>query len=157
MRYHQCLVQDIARWYTYYNSDSYFSKLDLNKKIIIHTLTGLWATFTLLNLLIPIISITRGKQIFQKLTKITATSNPRVYRATALVMVLFNFIWSLSALVLHISGYPSLLNCLLITAIHPCRIPPTVTSYFYVLGMLITKAVVLPLALLTELVVAVYI
>ena len=147
----------LARWYTYFNSDSYISKLAVSKVHITHTLTSIWTTFTFLNLLIPILSITRGKQIFQMLSKVTATSKPRVYRATAVSVILFNIVYILSMIISHIKGYPTVLECHPSTARHPCRIPPTATSYNYVLGILITKVVILPVAMLTELVVAAYI
>ena len=54
-----------------------------------------------------------------------------------------------------IRGYPSVLDCYLKTAKHSCRIPRTASNYNYVLGILITKAVVLPVALIVEFVVVV--
>ena len=57
----------------------------------------------------------------------------------------------------HINGYPTILSCYLNTAIHPCSTPTTETSYYYILGILITKAVILPVALMVEFVAAVYI
>lgn len=145
----------IARWYTYFNSDSYFSKLNINTRIISHTLISLWVTFSLLNVLIPILSITKGRRMIQRLTKVTATLNPRVHKATILVLVLFNVLWLLLGLLMHADGHPSVLNSFLRNKSHHCHVPPTSTSYNFILGTLITKAVILPIAFLAELVAAV--
>ena len=76
----------IARWYFYYSYDSYFSKLLVGKNHLTRILTGIWITFTIVNLLISTLSITRGKQIFHRLTEITEASNQRVYRAAVFVI-----------------------------------------------------------------------
>lgn len=147
----------IAKLYTYFNSDSYFSKLNIDVNVISHTLISLWVTFCLLNILTPVFSITRGRKLFQWITKITATLNPRVCKAIIGVLTLFNFLWLLMLLMLHISGYPNLLHCFLSTTVtlHRCSIPPTSTSYNFILGILITKAIILPTALLIELAAAI--
>ena len=148
----------IAKWYTYYNSDSYFPKLYKDKFHITNNLLGLWITFTFLNIFIPIISITRGKVIiFKSLEKITALSKSRLYRATVAIVILFNITNTVLTIVLTIRGYPNVLECYLKTARNSCRIPRTASNYNYVLGILITKAVVLPVALIVEFAVAIYI
>ena len=48
------------------------------------------------------------------------------------------------------------IRCYLSTATHPCNIPPTATFYKHVLDILITKAVLLPITILSELVMALY-
>ena len=112
---------------------------------------GLWILFSFLNVLIPILSITRGKWM---LTKITAASNQRINGAAILTIILFNAVYIPTTATLHIRGrYPNVLNCVLSTNTHPCKVPPTATSYSYVLGIVITKTVILPIALLTELMV----
>ena len=146
----------IARRYTYYNSDPYFSQLVSNKYRITQSLLGLWGTFLFLNLLIPILSITRGKQAFQWLTKATAVSNPRLYRVIVFTIILFNIIYILSVVILHFQGYPTATNCHISTSREHCTVPPTSTSYNYILGILITKVIILPVVLLTELTVLVY-
>ena len=143
----------VARWYTYYNHDPYFSKFTVKKAHITGILFELSVTFTFLNLFIPIFFITKGKQIVQRLIKITEESNQRVYRAMVFTVVLFNVIYIVSTVTLHIQGYPKVLNCLRST----CVIPQTATSFNYVVGLFITKAVILPNALLIELMVALYI
>ena len=65
--------------------------------------------------------------------------------------MLFNFLWLLLELVLCIGGHPSLLKCFLRKKFHHCSIPPTSTSNSYIKGILITKAIILPIAFLTEL------
>ena len=147
----------IARMYTYYNSDPYFSQLTSSKYGITQILLGLWGTFLFLNLLIPILSMTRGKQIFEWFTKATAASNPRLCRATVFIIIFFNTVFILSASVLHFNaGYPTTTNCYISPAREHCKVPATSTSYDYILAILITKAIVLPIALLTELAVAIY-
>lgn len=147
----------IARRYTYYNSDPYFSRLVSSKIAIAKSLLGLWGTFLFLNLLIPLLSITRRKQVIQWLTKATAASNPRLYRAIVLVLFLFNIIYILSVVVLHsVNGYPTATNCHISWSRERCRVPPTSTSYKHIFAILITKAITLPIALLIELAVAVY-
>ena len=146
----------IAKSYTYYNSDSYFSKLSTDKKIITCNPLGLWITFTFLNMLIPIVSITRGKVIiFQTLNKVTKLSKSRLYKATVATVILFNIVYTVFTIGFIIKGYPSVLECYLNK--HSCRIPRTASNYNYVLGVLITKAVVLPVALIIEFVAAIYI
>ena len=139
-----------------FSCDSYFSKLVYRKNHITFILIWLWTSFTFLNLLLPILSISRGKQIFQMLVKVTATPNQRVYIAVNLTVILLNIMYTMSMVFMHTKGYPIIIICLpLRTA--TCTIPRTATSYNYVLGILITKAVVLPVALLTELVAAIFI
>ena len=112
--------------------------------------------FTILNLLIPILSITRGKMISKVLAKVTEAPSQRVYRASALVTIFFNVLYTTFTIILHTKGYPNVLECHLRSmASHRCRIPPTAISYIYVLGILNTKAVILPVALLIELVAAI--
>ena len=146
----------VARWYTYFNHDSSFSKLDVDKNHITNTLLSLWVTFIILNLFIPIFFITRGKQVFQRLTKVIEASNRRVYRAVVLTIILFNVIYTLSMVIVHFQGHPNVLNCLYSKLnAKPCNIPQTATSFDYIVGILITKAVILPTALLIDLIVAV--
>lgn len=147
----------VARQYTYYNHDSYYSKVVYHKSHLTSTLLSICLTFAIVNVLIPILSITRGKQTFQVLTNIAVTSKPRVYKATALVAILVNITYSLITLILHIQGQPNVIECHLSTADNPCSIPPTETAYDYVIGILITKVVAIPVAIIIELAVAVYI
>ena len=147
----------IAKWYTYYNSDSYFPKLSNGNTNLTNTLLGLWMTFTFLNLLIPTIFITRGKMIIlHTLENFTVLSKSRLYRATVATVILFNIIYTVFTIVLTVRGYPSVLKCYLKIVKNSCSIPQTASNYNYVLGLLITKAVVLPVALITELTTAVY-
>ena len=143
----------VARWYTYFNHDSYFSKLDIDKNHITNTLLSLWVTFIFLNLFIPTFLITRGKLIFQRLAKIIEASNQRVYRAVVLTIILFNVTYTVSMIIIHVQGHPNVsLKCL-----HDnksCSVPPTATSFDYIVGTLIAKVIILPTALLIELVVA---
>ena len=76
-----------------------------------------------------------------------------------LTITLFNVIYTVSTVILHFHGHPNVLKCLQSTdsEVVPCNIPRTATSFNYVVGLLITKAVILPIALLIELVVAVYV
>ena len=146
----------VARWYTYFNHDSYFSKLAVDNIHVANTLLSLWVTFTFLNLFIPIFFITRGKQIFQRLTRIFEASNQRVYRAVVLTIILFNVMYTLLMVILHFQGHPNVLSCLHLK-LDTCNIPQTATSFDYVAGILITKAVTLSIALLIELLAAMYI
>ena len=141
----------IAKWYTYFNSDSYFPKLSINKNTITNNLLGLWITFAILNVFIPVISITRGKVIiFKSLEKVNALSKSRLHRATVATIILLNIIYTVLTIGLIIRGYPNVLDCYLKTAKHFCNIPQTASNYNYVLGILITKAVVLPVAFTIE-------
>ena len=145
----------IARRYTYFNSDPYFSQLGSDKSGIAQSLLGLWVTFLFLNLLIPILSITRGKQVLKWLSKATAVSNPRLYRAIVFTIILFNIIYILSAMIFHFQAYPTATKYYISTSRELCTVPSTSTSYNYILGILITKAIILPVALLTELAVVI--
>ena len=144
----------VARWYTYFYHDSYFSKLAADKSNITNTLLSLLVTFILLNLFIPVFFITRGKQIFLRLTKIEV-SNQRAYRAVMLTIILSNVMYTLSMFILYFQGHPNILNCLHYNK--SCQIPQTATSFDYTVDILIAKAVILPTALLIELIVAIYI
>ena len=62
--------------------------------------------------------------------------------------------YTVATLVIHKKGYPDVLQCYLEPS---CTIPQTTTSYKYIIGILITKAVLLPLSVIIELIVAVYI
>ena len=145
----------IARWHIYYNYDSYFSKLnpDTHYTAIFE---GLWAMFAILNVLIPVLFVTRGKKVFTRMTEVTVTSNKRLCRATMLVIIVFNSLYTVGTITAHVKGYPQLLNCFLSTTTHPCVVSPSSTSYYYIIGILITKLVILPVALAIELAVAVY-
>ena len=60
-------------------------------------------------------------------------------------------------MILHsVHGYPTAINCYIATAREHCKVPPISTSYHYVLGAMITKVIILPIALLIELAVVVY-
>ena len=79
-----------------------------------------------------------------------------LHRASLLVMILYNVLYTTATIIMHIKGHPNVLKChLRNTAVHDCRIPQTAVSYSYVLGILNTKAVILPVALLIELIAAV--
>ena len=147
----------ISRMYSYFATDPYFSKLVTKKAAATSAQLSLWVTFTFLNVLIPILSITKGRMIFERISKCTETSNPRVPIAVSLALILFNFVYILSTLILHIQGLPTVLKCHLSKATYPCMIPRSATFYDYVIGILITKTVILPVAMLTELIAAVYI
>ena len=147
----------VARYYTYYFHDSYFSKLGPTKTRITRLFLSIWISFTFLNLLIPLLSITRAKKLFQRLTKKALASKSRMYKATIMVITLFNLMYLLSTLIFHMQGLPNVLDCHLSTATHTCDIPSTATAYNYVIGILITKAIVLPIATVVELIAAVYI
>ena len=102
----------IAKWYTYFNSDSHFSKLYKDCCHITNNLLGLWITFTFLNVLIPIVSITRGKVIiFQTINKVTTLSKPRLHRVTVIIVILFNIIYTVLTIGLIIRGHPNVLEC----------------------------------------------
>lgn len=148
----------VSLLYTYYHYDSYFSKLvtGIGRSHITNILTGLWITFGILNLSLPIFSITRRKQLLQWLKTTSAATNVRLFRAIILCITLFNTMYIPAMLIIHIKGYPEVLQCYLSTANRPSTIPPTTTAYNYVIGILITKLAILPFALLTELSVAVY-
>ena len=85
--------------------------------------------------------------------KVLMASNQRLNIAAILTIILFNIVYILATIISHANGYPNVLRCFLSVHKHPCRIPPTATSYNYVLGIVITKTVILPIVLLTELVV----
>ena len=85
------------------------------------------------------------------------TLKPRVYKATLLVMILFNTTYSVATIIQFTKGYPNILRCYLNIANYPCKIPRTSTIYDNTLGIFITKVVILPTALVTELAIAVYI
>ena len=149
----------ISLRYTYYHYDSYFSKLvtGIGRSHITNILIGLWTTFGILNISLPIFSITRRKQILQWLKTINATTNVRLFRAIIFCIIIFNTMYIPIMLTIHIKGYPEVLECYLSTATAACRIPPMSTAYNYVFGILITKLAILPFALLTELAVAIYV
>ena len=149
----------ISMWYTYYHHDSYFSKLvtGIGRSHITSILTCLWITFGVLNLSLPIFSITRRKQILQWLKTINATANVRFFRAIVVCVTIFNTMYIPIMLTIHVKGYPNVLWCYLSTSTDACRIPPTSTAYNYVFGILTTKLAILPFVLLTELAIAVYV
>ena len=120
-----------------------------------HILTGIWITFAILNLLIPILSITRGKMISKGLAKVGEASSQRLHRASILVMILYNVLYTTATIIMHTEGHSTVLECHLRNLADKCRIPQTAISYAYVLGILNTKAVILPVALLVELIAAV--
>ena len=58
------------------------------------------------------------------------------------------------AVVIHRGGLPNVLECYFNIARHPCNIPRSASFYSHVLGILITKGVILPTAFMVELAVA---
>ena len=143
----------ISRLYTYYAADPYFDKLVVKKDNVVQTQLCLWIIFCCFNVLVPILCITRGKKISEKLYKHSPTS--RVLRAVIITTFLFNAVYFSAAVLLHSIGYPTVLDCYFSTANYPCRIPRSASFYDNVLGVLITKAVILPVALIVELAAAV--
>ena len=95
--------------------------------------------------------------MLKRVKMMTTATESRLHRATILVVILFNILYIVVMTAFHITGYPTVLSLYLNTAIHPRSIPTTETSYYYILGILITKAVILPVALMVEFVAAVYI
>ena len=73
--------------------------------------------------------------------------------ATALVMALVNAIFLFLTLTLHVQGYPNVLDCYLRP--RGCRISSVATFYHSVILILMTKAVILPIAMFIEFAVAV--
>ena len=69
-------------------------------------------------------------------------------------MTLYNAMYLLVAVVIHRGGLPNVLECYFNIARHPCRIPRSASFYSHVLGILITKGVILPTAFMVELAVA---
>ena len=149
----------ISLRYTYYHYESYFSKLVIGRTHITNILIGLWISFGILNLSLPILSITRRKQILQWSKTVSATTNVQLLRAIILCVIGYNVLYILCMLVIHIKGYPQVLACYLrSTATHQaCEIPPSSTAYNYILGIVITKLAILPFTILTELTIAVYV
>ena len=80
-----------------------------------------------------------------------------MYRATIIAITLFNIVYMTVMTFSHIKGFPTVIRCHLITAIHSCEIPRTATSYSYIIDILVTKAVILPAAFMTELIVSIQI
>ena len=143
----------ISRRYTYFTADPYFDKLVTDKDSVVQTQLCLWVMFCCFNVLIPILCITRGKKIIEKLYKHSPT--PRVLIAVIITTFLFNAAYFTAAVFLHSDGYPNVLDCHFSTTDSPCRIPRSASFYDNVLGILITKAFILPVTLSIELAAAV--
>lgn len=146
----------IAKSYTYFSTDSYSNKLSLNKWKILLTERHLWITFIAINLLIPIVFISKGKQLVTRDIK-----NHFTYRAAATILTTFNFLYTLVTLSTLCSpttpGYPSVLDCFIGANRHSCIIPKGAIFYDVSIGILVTKVTILPIAVLVELIVAIYI
>ena len=145
----------IAKSYTYFSTDSYSNNLSRNRWKIQLTERLLWATFIVINLFIPILFISKGKQL--------ATCDVKhnfPYRAAATIITTFNFLYSLVTLCTLFSpttpGYPSVLDCFIAEKSHRCIIPKGAIFYDASIGILVTKVTVLPIAVLVELIVAIY-
>ena len=145
----------VAKSYTYFSTDSYSNNLSRNRWKIRLTEQLLWATFIVINLLIPILFISKGKQL--------ATCDIKhnfPYRAAAIIITTFNFLYSLVTLGTLFSptkkGYPSVLDCFIAENRHRCIIPKEAIFYDVSIGILVTKVTILPVAVLIELIVAIY-
>ena len=142
--------------YTYFNSDSYFSKLSLSKSTFTRNFICLWMTFAVLNVLIPTYSIMRGRKILKKLNGLITRLNRRVKRAVVLVIVLFNVLYIVATVATTAHGLPNVLECYFSAINYRCRVPLNSTSHDYIIGILITKMFILPVAVLVELAVAIH-
>ena len=146
----------IAKSYTYFSTDSYSNKLSLNMWKILLTERLLWTTFIAINLLVPIVFISKGKQLVTSDVK-----NHFPYRTAATILTTFNFLYTLVTLSTLCSpttpGYPSVLDCFIGANRHRCIIPKGAIFYDVSIGILVTKVTILPIAVLVELIVAIYI
>ena len=146
----------IAKSYTYFSTDSYSNKLSRNRWKILLTEGLLWATFAAINLLIPILFISRGKQFVNWDIK-----HNFPYRAGATMITIFNFLYTLvtfcTLLQHNTPGYPNVLDCFITANRHRCSIPRKAIFYEVSIGILITKVIILPAALLVELITVVYV
>ena len=145
----------VAKSYTYFSTDSYSNNLSRNRWKIRLTENLLWATFIVINLLIPILFISKGKQL------VTCDVKHNLpYRAAATIITTFNFLYSLVTLGTLFSptkkGYPSVLDCFIAENRHRCIIPKEAIFYDVSIGILVTKVTILPVAVLIELIVAIY-
>ena len=147
----------IAKSYTYFYHDPYFSNLLHHNYYIIAITVSILITFICLNLSIPILSITRGKTVYERLTKMGVISNSRMHKATLLVIIIVNIMYFILTLTTNIKRYPTILRCYPRTESHSCGIPQTTTTYDLIIGTVITKVVILPVALMIEVVVAIHI
>ena len=146
----------IAKSYNYFSTDSYSNKLSRNKWKILLTERLLWATFIAINLLIPILFISKGKQLA------TCSVNHHLpYKAVATIITTFNFFYTLVTLCTvfspTIQGYPSALDCFIAANRHRCTIPKAAIFYDVSIGILVTKITLLPIAVLVELTIAIYV
>ena len=146
----------IAKSYTYFSTDSYSNELSTNKWKILLTERLLWATFIAINLLIPTIFISKGKQLVTSDVK-----NHFPYRAATTIITTFNLFYTLVTLCTLFSpttpGYPSVLDCFIAANRHHCIIPKGAIFYDVSIGILVTKVTILPIAVLVELIAAIYI
>jgi hypothetical protein len=145
----------VAKSYNYFSTDSYSNKLSMNRWKILLTERLLWATFIVINLLIPTLFISKGKQIVTCDVKYLSP-----YRAAATIITAFNFFYTLVTLSTLFSpttpGYPSALDCFIAGNRHRCIIPKGAIFYDVSIGILVTKATILPIAVLVELILAIY-
>ena len=146
----------IAKSYTYFSTDSYSNKLSGNRWKILLTERLLWTTFVAINFLIPILFISKGNMLANWDIKCHLP-----YRAAATMITTFNFLYTLMTLCTFFEptthGYPSILDCFIAANRHRCIIPKQAIFYDVSIGILVTKVMILPIAVLVELIIAIYI
>ena len=144
----------IARWYSYYNAESYETE-DSRSTIRKVLLT----TFILLNLSVLYITITHGEKWYCRLCDILMEcSISNLSSAVGVSMAIFNFAYLTSSVVLYTGYfiYPSRTNQCIDGDSDDCS-PPHTPSYKDEVTTFIVKGVVIFIAIITELLVAILI
>ena len=129
----------IAKWHTYLEADPQFPELvQHDQKVLLdYTKWGLFATFTLLNILIPVIFIRRQEHLSRA---IALTKNKNILKRLCLVTSMINGGYLLGMVLVHAKKH----------------IPWESTIIQDILALMVAKAIILPTAILIELATAIH-
>ena len=144
----------VTRWYTYTANEPLYDKITDSDKLYYITL---WVTFTIVNILIPFVLYRRGVQLTEVVSNFSrriCQACPAIFQASAGIIILFNTVYLVLMIGLHVrGGQPSTL-CILSTTRHRCRIPATANFNTIIIGVLMTKIALFASGVLIELVAA---
>ena len=146
--------------YNYFAIGSPFTLQSNYQEYLINTHCVFLVIFIFLNLLLPVVLLINASNWNKKLKKVFTTQHKghtasNIFWVTGATLTLFNTLYVVAAIAVHlVHGHPTALRCFIHT-IHECTVPKSEYENTFTMEALISKAVMFPVAIATELIAAV--
>ena len=149
----------IGVWYNYFAIGSPFTLQSNYQEYFTNTHRVFLLIFIFLNLLLPVVLLINASKWNKKLNKVFTTEHmrhttARVFWVTGATLTLVNTVYVVAAIAVHLHGNPTALRCFIHTK-YECSVPKSEYENTFTVEALISKAVVFPVAIATELIAAV--